>query len=594
MTKQTKQVGSRLLWQLWEDRDSFDWSRYLQNPFEMPALQEWDIQPAESEEDDSLPFCFRRQGRICRPMEIAKGAVSTIALSSDWFGSRMRQQVFVTVEDPAAKQIGGYWLTSCCPTFVFDRLLWEANGKPLDGRSLRLTQETLDGMELLPFVFDHGSLLIVEPDNRTQESDAFPIQKLAGLMPQHYGTVCQREYVPYLHMVLADSLKDAGLQDCDLAFVQDLLRQMKEQKQQDAHAAGLSFLKSEAGISFWGYLDKTGDLSFCVHIPGRGLVYSNGFDWQRKWHRVIDNASRAAEQAPVALHILSVQMGLSQLLTTEDLHTVNQTWLGPERLANGWETGQFSRLADLLIRTGAQRFDLQGENVDWLKDGQIDQWLPADFLVDAANRTAFATFCCAVMLDKHSYTSTQLSNAFAFCVGHMADSFDEIGAPVTCVALEDLVRLLDSPDPGQQMKNALSGTVLDNHRLACGRDPLDGWYSTTSLDPYRFILEEDLTINGFVFHMPQNAREYAFAHDYCGLKKRARVPMAGRIPAVIVSHVSSPKVPLGMVKPWSDSFELSQQFYDQSGMTKRQANKAFRSIASRYWDLFEKKYPYEW
>lgn len=593
MTNQTKQAIG-LLWQLWEGRGSFDWSRYLQNPFEMPALQEWDIQPAESDEDDSLPFCFRRQERICRPTEIAKGALSTIALSSDWFGSRMGPQVFVTVENPAAKQIGGYWVTSCYPTFVFDRLLWEANGKPIDGRSLRLTQETLDAMELLPFVFDQGSLLIVEPDNRTQESDAFPIKRLASLMSEHYGAVGQREYIPYLHMVLADSLKDAGQQDCDLTFVQDLLKQMQKQKQQDAHTAGLSFLKSEAGISFWGYLDKTGGLSFCVHIPGRGLAYSNGFDWQRKWHRVLDNAGRAAEQVPVALQILSVQIGLSQLLTTEDLQTINQTWLGPERLGNGWETGRFSRLADLLIRTGAQRFELQGENVDWLKDGRIDQWLYSDFLLSSANITAFTTFCCAVMLDKHSYTATQLSNAFDFCVGQMADCFDEICVPVTCVALEDLVELLLSINPRQQLKTALSGTVLDNHRLACARDPLDGWHATTSLDPYRFILEEDLTINGFVFHMPQNAREYAFAHDYCGLKKRTRVPMAGRIPAVIVSPVSSPKVPLGIVKPWSDSFELSQAFYDQAGMTKRQANKAFRSIARRYWDLFEKKYPYEW
>lgn len=588
-----------LLEMLWTKQQDFDLQAYLSDLFVLPPFDRLSIQP---DDNPLFPFCFLRGERRLSIWLQGTGPESAFVIPQSLEEDRIGAAL-IAGEDRQTETVYGYWVNLCECRLVFDHVLWEELGRPLDGRGFRLDTSVFKTLELNPFVLSKQHLTIAGSTRKEVPSLQFYRRQACWkepVVPDKKLTVQSTCVVPSIYRDVLEAVNRSVAHKSrrfDLLALKALLDEKK-----NAIQDRLAWICCIEDVVLYGYKDSSqtsrqADLKICAHIPGRGVIFENGFDALRQpadvlreWWRASKSSHSDLQEKATALSLFNAVIGTS--LTDSDLNALPFCWMGSKILNPelGWASGSYSRLASFLIDKGRSPLSLDSPNAWLFQDDALSQWLPV--WADQGNQpiTGLISFFRGVLCELEDLSIEQVSRLFYECFPGGDIAAVPWQAEAEQVALRDL--MADGYfTSGKTTVVCAKYDVAGNH-AALGKDPaLVSWIGTPSQAAYSFVMEEDVLVDNYIFHMAANEHEFADAWIYCRLPARTHAPIAAdRVPGVIVYAHRSPRIPVAFVEPLSARFTVSREHLDSLPVSSEEWKQQFQKAISEYWDTFDQQY----
>lgn len=618
----SRTAADQLLLYLWQKKNSFNINEWAINPFDLPGLNQIEITP----QDDAFPpLSFFQDNHMLDIWNACPGPSSLFNLHT----GPVQRIAFLCTIDKQNKAVGGYVVERLESRFIFDTLDWEDQGKPLDGRGIRFflpAQKTM--MIIRPFVHHEGTFTVVEEDDcrhdRTEPAELYFAhaaifdQVCAEFDLPSSMDVQQSVLVSNVDMALLEALRqgtvhsDKGLKDVqdirELFYQQCLKQQQSSAAWQSTGAQELYWFSGSSPLALYGYLEESQagkpphlrmgtisrkygilhDYAYSCFLQPMPLIrqYLDNRDLFMKLQGegTIQNVARIIHRAT----------GIPVTTSEEDLWIIRQRWEGI-CLTSPWFTAQYSRLAALLFACQEKPFSLDSPNAHLLCDAEINKWLAPEAQQEDF-RKGLWTFIRGILNDPHDLTISQTAALLQICLTQSQTANAVFGRVVESVAIGDLLDCGCFEKGIQCTPSAIHrwrGTPWENHCLLHYRtNPEEVWRKPLAGGEFSFAWTTVLQIEDFIFRMVQHENEYKEAVVYCCLSPKRECPTEGRIPPVVVSCASQPRVPVGVVDPLSADFELCEEFYSTLTEPKDQFDERFKKTVAQYWKMFDQSYPY--
>lgn len=590
-----------LLEMLWAKQQDFDLQAHLSDLFVLPPFDRLSIQP---DDNPLFPFCFLRGDQRLSIWLQGTGPESAFVIPQSLEDDRIGAAL-IAGEDPQTETVYGYWVDLCECRLVFDLMLWEELGRPLDGRGFRLDTSVFKTLELNPFVLRKQHLTIAGSTRKEVPGLQFYRRQDCWKEPVVHDkqlTVQSTCVVPSIYWNVLEAVNRSVTHKSrrfDLLALKALLDEKKNTLQDK-----LTLICCIEDVSLYGYrvcskLSSQSDLMICAHIPGQGLIFENGFnalrqpaDILREWWRASKSSHSDLQEKATALSLFNAVIGTS--LTDRDLNALPFCWMGPKILNPelGWASGRYCRLASFLIGKGRSPLSLDGPNAWLFQDDILSQWLPARADQGDQPVAGLISFFRGVLCELENLSIERTARLFCECFPGGDVAAIPWQAEAEQVALRDL--MADGYfTSGKTTAVCAKYEVAGNH-AALGKNPaLVSWISTPSQAAYSFVMEEDVLVGDYIFHMAASEYEFASAWIYCQMPARTQAPIAAdRIPGIIVYARRSPRIPVAFVEPLSARFAVSQEHLDSLPVPYEEWKQQFQQAISEYWDTFDQKYPY--